>query len=152
MGGTDDPSNLIEVSVEEHAELHFALYLEHGRWQDWVASQALSGQATHQDSTLEAIRHSSRQTCIKRNRENNPMKNPESARKAGEGAKRWWAEHPEARAKRAEEMRIINTGRVQTEEVKAKISAAAKARWSDPEKRAKQAEAIKKSWIQRRKK
>jgi len=42
MGGTDDPSNLIEVSVEQHAELHFALYLEHGRWQDYIAALGLA--------------------------------------------------------------------------------------------------------------
>ena len=42
-GGTDDPTNIIECSVEEHAELHFALYLEHGRWQDWYAAMGLAG-------------------------------------------------------------------------------------------------------------
>ena len=43
MGGTDEPSNIMECSVEEHAELHFALYLEHGRWQDWYAAMGLAG-------------------------------------------------------------------------------------------------------------
>lgn len=43
MGGSDDPSNLIEVSIEEHAELHFDLYLTYGRYQDWVAYHMLSG-------------------------------------------------------------------------------------------------------------
>ena len=43
MGGTDDPSNLIEVSVEEHANLHLSLYLEHGKYEDWIAWQAISG-------------------------------------------------------------------------------------------------------------
>ena len=43
MGGTDDPSNLMECSVEEHAELHFALYLEHGKWEDYIAAYSLSG-------------------------------------------------------------------------------------------------------------
>ena len=43
MGGTDDPSNLYECTVEEHAELHFALYLEYGRYEDWVAAQGLAG-------------------------------------------------------------------------------------------------------------
>ena len=42
-GGSDDPSNLVEVTVEEHANLHLALYLEHGRWQDWIAFNMLSG-------------------------------------------------------------------------------------------------------------
>jgi len=43
LGGTDDPSNLIELSVEEHAEAHRILYEQHGNWQDYCAWQALSG-------------------------------------------------------------------------------------------------------------
>ena len=43
MGGTDDPSNLIELTVEEHAEAHRLLYEQHGHWQDYCAWQALSG-------------------------------------------------------------------------------------------------------------
>jgi hypothetical protein len=43
MGGTDEPSNLIEVTVEEHIEIHRKLYEQHGRWQDYCAWQALSG-------------------------------------------------------------------------------------------------------------
>lgn len=43
MGGTDDASNLIEVSVEEHANLHLALYLDYGHYEDWIAFHALSG-------------------------------------------------------------------------------------------------------------
>ena len=43
-GGTDEPSNIIEVTVEQHAELHLALYLEDGHWQDWIAYHCLSGQ------------------------------------------------------------------------------------------------------------
>lgn len=41
-GGTDDPSNLVELSVEEHAEAHRILYEQHGRWQDYVAWQGLA--------------------------------------------------------------------------------------------------------------
>jgi hypothetical protein len=43
MGGTDDPTNLIELTVEEHAEAHRLLYEQHGNWQDYCAWQALSG-------------------------------------------------------------------------------------------------------------
>lgn len=43
MGGTDDPSNLVELTVEEHAEAHRILYEEHGRWEDKCAYLALSG-------------------------------------------------------------------------------------------------------------
>lgn len=44
MGGTDDSSNLILLTIEEHAEAHRLLYEEHGRWQDKVAWLGLTGQ------------------------------------------------------------------------------------------------------------
>lgn len=40
-GGTDDPSNIIRLTVEEHAEAHRLLYEKYGRWQDEVAWKAL---------------------------------------------------------------------------------------------------------------
>jgi len=43
MGGTDDPSNLVELSVEEHAEAHKKLYEEYGNEYDRIAYEALSG-------------------------------------------------------------------------------------------------------------
>lgn len=43
-GGTDEPSNLIELTTEEHAEAHKKLYEQYGRWQDFYAWQGLSGQ------------------------------------------------------------------------------------------------------------
>ena len=42
-GGSDDPSNIVELTVEEHAEAHRLLYEEHGRWQDKLAWQGLAG-------------------------------------------------------------------------------------------------------------
>ncbi len=44
MGGDDSPENLTRVTIQEHAELHFALYLEHGLWGDYIAAMTLSGQ------------------------------------------------------------------------------------------------------------
>jgi hypothetical protein len=41
-GGTDDPSNLIELTVEEHAEAHRLLYEQHGRLEDKRAWLGLS--------------------------------------------------------------------------------------------------------------
>ena len=43
MGGTNNPSNLIELTVEEHAEAHRLLWEQYGNWQDNVAWKALSG-------------------------------------------------------------------------------------------------------------
>lgn len=44
MGGNDDPSNLIELTVEEHAAAHLELYKNYGKEQDKIAWQLLSGQ------------------------------------------------------------------------------------------------------------
>jgi hypothetical protein len=56
MGGSDDPSNLIELTVEEHANAHKELYEKYGRWQDHVAWKALSGQSTAVEASHEAAR------------------------------------------------------------------------------------------------
>ena len=50
MGGGDEPSNLFECSVEEHANLHLDLYLTHGHWEDWIACQSLSGQMGREEA------------------------------------------------------------------------------------------------------
>ena len=49
MGGTDDPDNLIELTIEEHAEAHRLLYEKYGHWQDKVAWQGLLGLIGHED-------------------------------------------------------------------------------------------------------
>ena len=54
MGGTDDPSNLVELTVEEHAEAHKKLFEEHGKWEDELAWKALSGQIEMSEASLEA--------------------------------------------------------------------------------------------------
>ena len=42
-GGTDDRSNLILLTIEEHIEAHKRLWCEHGRWEDYYAYMGLSG-------------------------------------------------------------------------------------------------------------
>lgn len=54
MGGSDDPSNLVELTVKEHAQAHKELYEQHGCWQDYVAWKALSGQISYSDASYEA--------------------------------------------------------------------------------------------------
>ena len=43
-GGTDDPSNIVELTIEQHAEAHRKLYEEYGRQEDYLAWKGLSGQ------------------------------------------------------------------------------------------------------------
>ena len=44
MGGSDDPSNLELLTVEEHAEKHRILFEKYGHWEDEIAWKGLSGQ------------------------------------------------------------------------------------------------------------
>ena len=44
MGGTNDPFNLIKLTVEEHALAHKKLWEEHGMTEDYLAWKGLSGQ------------------------------------------------------------------------------------------------------------
>ncbi len=50
MGGTDDPSNLVELTVEEHAEAHRLLYEQYGNWEDNCAFLALSGRIGQEEA------------------------------------------------------------------------------------------------------
>ena len=43
MGGTDDPSNIIELTVEEHSQAHLMLYEQYGKKEDLCAYYMLSG-------------------------------------------------------------------------------------------------------------
>lgn len=89
-GGTDDPSNVIELTIEEHAEAHRVLFEQHGRWQDELAWKLLSklpnksgfSDRKHSEETKEALRKlaiennwSSRLPIL--SGERNPSKNPE---------------------------------------------------------------------------
>ena len=49
MGGTDDPSNLVRLTVEEHAAAHLKLYEEHDKVEDLWAYQLLSNQLSYED-------------------------------------------------------------------------------------------------------
>ena len=60
MGGTDDLSNLVELSVAEHAEAHKKLWEEHNQEWDRIAWLSLSGQVNMTEAKrlvqLEAIK------------------------------------------------------------------------------------------------
>ena len=42
-GGSDDPSNIVYLSVKEHAEAHRDLYEKNGKIEDYLAWKGLSG-------------------------------------------------------------------------------------------------------------
>lgn len=49
MGGSDESSNIIELSITEHAEAHKLLYNKYGHWQDYVAWKGLEGLLSKED-------------------------------------------------------------------------------------------------------
>lgn len=53
MGGSDDPSNLVELSVEEHSQAHLNLYKQYGKKEDLCAYYMLSGKS--QDSEFKKM-------------------------------------------------------------------------------------------------
>ena len=65
-GGTDDPSNLVELTVEEHALAHKKLYEQYGNFQDKLAWQGLKGMIPKQEIISQLMSNLS-------SGENNPM-------------------------------------------------------------------------------
>ena len=53
-GGTNNPENLVKVSVEEHAEIHRCLWVYSERWQDKLAWKAITGRIKCEDVIREA--------------------------------------------------------------------------------------------------
>lgn len=105
MGGSDDPSNLVELTVEEHAEAHRKLYEEHGNWQDYLAWKGLSGRMdkekiirlkssiVHKDKI---VSEETRKRMSKaKSGKNNPMYGAISPNKGkfGEDSPRWGKTH-----------------------------------------------------------
>ena len=43
MGGSDDASNIVELTIEEHAEAHRRLYEQYSRKEDYLAWKGLAG-------------------------------------------------------------------------------------------------------------
>jgi len=89
-GGSNHSSNIVILSVEEHAEAHKKLYEEHGRWQDKIAADMLSGQIKSDDVRREIIRA--------RMLNDNPMKNPKSVKKMLE-TRKWYKASQETKEK-----------------------------------------------------
>lgn len=56
MGGTDEPSNLIELTVKEHAEAHRILYEKYGKEEDRIAWIGLSKTVGKEEMVSEICR------------------------------------------------------------------------------------------------
>jgi hypothetical protein len=124
MGGSDEPSNIIEVTIEEHAELHLALYLEYGLLADWIACNMLAGQMGKEEFMLERCKlgGSVKWTDYRRKRYGELRK----GYKHSEETKRKISESHRGKKKHTEEskkkLREFNTGKVISKETRRKLS------------------------------
>jgi hypothetical protein len=53
MGGTDDSTNLVELTIDEHAEAHRNLYEQYGKIEDKIAYLGLLKQIGQEEILLE---------------------------------------------------------------------------------------------------
>ena len=65
-GGTNDPSNLVRLTVEEHAEAHRKLYEQYVRIGDKIAWQMLSGKTNDTESDFQELYRQAGQLSIGR--------------------------------------------------------------------------------------
>jgi hypothetical protein len=90
IGGSNDPSNLIELTVEQHAEAHRILFEKYGRWEDRLAWLGLSGciskEELHRERSRQAqIGHVVTEETRQKISKNNGMKNPLVSKKTSIG-------------------------------------------------------------------
>jgi len=120
MGGTYESSNVVRVNVAMHAFLHMMLWREHGRWQDRIAWQVLSGMIGKEEGRIQAVAESSKQRWATdadyRAKVVASHSGPERSAKQSRSATKSWSD-PAFRAK---------------------MKAAQIRRWSDPKRRAAQ--------------
>jgi len=91
LGGLDDPSNLVELTVEEHAEAHRLLYEQHGNWQDYVAWQGLAKLDANFDAAKQSMIEGGRKGGLAAR---GTVQTPEHRAKIGKMVKARRAENP----------------------------------------------------------
>ena len=113
MGGTDDPSNIVIVTIEEHANLHKQLWEDLGHEEDRIAWLCLSGQITNAEAIILAVKKANtgrkrvfseehkRKLKEKRKKQKPPrlgMKTScETKKKQSEARKKYFQNNPEAK-------------------------------------------------------
>ena len=95
LGGSDEESNLVELTIEEHAEAHKKLYEEHGRWEDKLAWQGLAGLVTKEELVREMLSESGKKGAAKGNANRKGMKYKKHAqggnwKPVGTGGSKWY--------------------------------------------------------------
>lgn len=57
MGGTNDESNLVKLSISEHANAHYELWQEYKKEEDLIAWRMLSGQISSAEARILAVKN-----------------------------------------------------------------------------------------------
>ena len=122
-GGTDDQSNLVRLTVEEHAEAHKLLFEEYGKKEDYIAWKSLSEQIGKEEIFLETSRLGGINNTGKSKSESHRKKISESLRGTS---------YSESRKKNISESMKGNTNSQNhsSEEYKKKQSEAMRAVWN----------------------
>lgn len=122
MGGTNDPSNLACLTVEEHAIAHKLLFEEYGKKEDYIAWKSLSEQIGKEEIFLETSRLGGINNKDKSKSESHRKKISESLRGSS---------HSENRKKNISESMKGNTNSQNhsSDDYKKKQSEAMKAAW-----------------------
>lgn len=126
-GGTDDPSNLVRLTVAEHADAHRLLWEQHGRPEDKLAWLLLSGKTNEAEAArIELAKH------VQQRRWQDPAaRQAQATRMKGNtiGVGRIWtpSEETKHRISVAQKERLLRQphsrlGTKHTEETKRKIS------------------------------
>jgi hypothetical protein len=128
-GGSNDASNLVMLTIAEHAEAHRLLYEERGRYQDKVAWLTLSGQITKAEATRKIQSEQAKNRIytdeMKRNMsEGQKGKKYDRKGKCGAEKNNFYGKTHSDEAKLA--MRQKHLGKKFSEETKRKMSAATK--------------------------
>lgn len=95
-GGTDDPSNLVELTIEDHAIAHEVRYRIYGDDRDRVAAQMIRGQISGYDAFIEMVSRP----------KSEHWKEKMSERNSGEGNPMWGRKQTQ---KQKEIVRIANS-------------------------------------------
>ncbi len=69
MGGSDDPSNIEIITIEEHIQRHRDLYESFGKWEDDLAVRFLSGIISKKEAVLESLKMGGKIVGIRRKSE-----------------------------------------------------------------------------------
>lgn len=91
-GGTDNLENLIELSIEEHAEAHRVLFEQHGRWQDRLAWMGLAKMINREEIIKQMLHEAGKKahTVPRKSRKGMKLDNGGNRNPAGTKGTRWY--------------------------------------------------------------